>query len=77
MNNRRKIPVQMIYQIIYLTIPNHSSVSYTHLDVYKRQSYANEVLDDIAGKLADLLAELKTEKDSFKKLGIDYEEKAF
>ena len=34
-------------------------------------------LDDIAGKLADLLAELKTEKDSFKKIGIDYEEKAF
>ena len=30
------------------------------------ESYANEVLDDIAGKLADLLAELKTEKDSFK-----------
>lgn len=29
------------------------------------ESYANEVLDDIAGKLADLLAELKTEKDSF------------
>ncbi len=41
------------------------------------ESYANEVLDDIAGKLADLLAELKTEKDSFKKLGINYEEKAF
>ena len=41
------------------------------------ESYANEVLDDIAGKLADLLAELKTEKDSFKKLGRDYEEKAF
>lgn len=41
------------------------------------ESYANEVLDDIAGKLTDLLAELKTEKDSFKKLGIDYEEKAF
>ena len=43
----------------------------------KDESYANEVLDDIAEKLADLLAELKTEKDSFKKLGIDYEEKAF
>lgn len=41
------------------------------------ESYANEVLDDIAEKLADLLSELKTEKDSFKKLGIDYEEKAF
>ena len=41
------------------------------------ESYANEVLDDIAEKLADLLTELKTEKDSFKKLGIDYEEKAF
>ena len=41
------------------------------------ESYANEVLDDVAEKLADLLEQLKTEKESFKKLGIDYEEKAF
>ena len=43
------------------------------------ESYANEVLDTEALERlsADLLAELKTEKDSFKKLGIDYEEKAF
>lgn len=34
-------------------------------------------MDDVAEKLADLLEQLKTEKDSFKKLGIDYEEKAF
>lgn len=43
----------------------------------KDESYANEVLDDVAEKLADLLEQLKTEKESFKKLGIDYEEKAF
>lgn len=41
------------------------------------EAYANEVLDDVADQLADLLHELKQEKDSFKKLGIDFEEKAF
>lgn len=43
----------------------------------KDEVYANEVLDDVAEQLADLLAELKKEKDSFQKMGIDYEEKAF
>lgn len=41
------------------------------------EAYANEVLDDVADKLATLLEELKKEKDSFKGMGIDYEEKAF
>ena len=41
------------------------------------EAYANEVLDDIAEQLATLLQELKAEKNSFKKMGIDYEEKAF
>lgn len=41
------------------------------------EAYANEVLDDIAEQLAQLLSELKTEKNSFEKMGIDYEEKAF
>lgn len=44
-------------------------------DRYAR--YANEVLDDVAEQLAQLLSELKTEKNSFKNMGIDYEEKAF
>jgi type I site-specific deoxyribonuclease, HsdR family len=39
--------------------------------------YANEVLDDVAEQLTALLEELKKEKESFKKMGIDYEEKAF
>lgn len=43
----------------------------------RRESYANEVLGDVAEQLAILLEELKCEKDSFKKMGIDYEEKAF
>lgn len=38
---------------------------------------ANEVLDDVAEQLAKLLAELKTEKNSFMDMGIDFEEKAF
>lgn len=41
------------------------------------EAFANEVLDDVAEQLAKLLEELKLEKDSFKALGIDYEEKAF
>ena len=40
------------------------------------EAYANEVLDDVAEQLAQLLSELKTEKNSFKNMGIDYEEKA-
>ena len=43
----------------------------------REEAYANEVLDDVAEQLAQLLSELKTEKDSFKNMGIDYEEKAF
>ena len=41
------------------------------------EAYANEVLDDVAEQLAKLLEELKQEKNSFKDMGIDYEEKAF
>ena len=43
----------------------------------KDEAYANDVLDDVAEQLAKLLEELKQEKNSFKALGIDYEEKAF
>jgi type I restriction enzyme R subunit len=43
----------------------------------KDEKYANEVLDDVADQLAKLLEELKTEKNSFVGMGIDYEEKAF
>lgn len=35
----------------------------------REEAYANEVLDDVAEKLAQLLEELKQEKDSFKKNG--------
>ena len=41
------------------------------------EAYANEVLDDIAEQLSQLLEDLKQEKDSFKRMGIDYEEKDF
>lgn len=41
------------------------------------EAFANEVLNDVANQLADLLHELKAEKNSFKDMGIDYEEKAF
>lgn len=41
------------------------------------EAFANEVLDDVAEQLAKLMYDLKTEKESFKEMGIDYEEKAF
>lgn len=41
------------------------------------EAYANEVLDDVAEQLAKLLSELKEDKNSFKEMGIDFEEKAF
>ena len=43
----------------------------------KDEVFANEVLDDVANQLANLIHELKTERNSFKDVGIDYEEKAF
>ena len=43
----------------------------------KDEVLANVVLDDVANQLADLIHELKAERDSFKSIGIDYEEKAF
>ncbi len=41
------------------------------------EAYANEVLDDVAEQLAQLLKVLKQEKNSFQEIGIGYEEKAF
>lgn len=51
------------------------------VDVYNNrrrdEAFANEVLDDVANQLADLLHELKNERKSFENMGINYEEKAF
>ena len=41
------------------------------------EAFANEVLDDVAEQLAQLLHDLKAEKNSFEDMGINYEEKAF
>ena len=41
------------------------------------EAYANDVLDDVAEQLTNLLTELKKEQNSFKNMGINYEEKAF
>ncbi len=43
----------------------------------KDEAFANEVLDDVANQLADLIHELRAERNSFKNIGINYEEKAF
>lgn len=41
------------------------------------KAFANEVLDDVATQLADLLRQLKKEQQSFEGMGINFEEKAF
>lgn len=46
-------------------------------DRSRAEAFANEVLDDVADQLADLLRKLKEEKRSFESLGINFEEKAF
>ena len=43
----------------------------------KDEAFANEVLDDVANQLANLIQELKAERNSFQDIGIDYEEKVF
>jgi type I restriction enzyme R subunit len=46
-------------------------------DRRRDEAYANEVLDDVAEQLSQLLTQLKQEKNSFEGMGIDFEEKAF
>lgn len=41
------------------------------------QALQSDVLDDVAEQFAHLFAELMKEREFFKDLGIDYEEKAF
>lgn len=41
------------------------------------EAMADNVLDDVAAQFAKLFDDLKIERDSFKDLGIDFEEKAF
>lgn len=43
----------------------------------RNEAYANDVLEDVAEQLTNLLAELKMEQNSFNEMGIDYEEKVF
>ncbi|MCQ2975831.1 MAG: DUF3387 domain-containing protein [Bacteroidales bacterium] len=40
-------------------------------------TYANEVLDEVAQQMTELIKEIQKEKETFKDLGISYEEKAF
>ena len=48
-----------------------------HNDRSDNAVFAQEVLDEVASKMAELLKEVNKEKQSFKELGITYEEKAF
>ncbi|MBE6741012.1 MAG: type I restriction endonuclease subunit R [Ruminococcaceae bacterium] len=46
-------------------------------DRRRDEAYAKEVLDEVAEQLTNLLQDLKTEQQSFDKMGITFEEKAF
>lgn len=59
------------------TNDQHKDLKADYINRRRDEAFANEVLDDVAEQLAKLLEELKKEKDSFKGMGIDYEEKAF
>ena len=43
----------------------------------KDADYVKSILDDVSAQLMDLMKKLKEEQESFKEMGIDYEEKAF
>ncbi len=51
------------------------------IDSYNNRSaderYAMDILEDVANELTKLMKDLEEDKNSFKKLGIDFEEKAF
>ena len=59
------------------SICRRKAVVETYNNRRKDEAFANEVLDDVANQLADLIQELKAERNSFQDIGIDYEEKAF
>lgn len=87
-NTKIKILQRLLAQVIeeYRKVNKIMSIEFSErmkrvVDEYNNrrrdEAFANEVLDDVADQLAALLEELKKERDSFKDMGIDYEEKAF
>lgn len=87
-NTKIKVLQRLLSQAIeeYGKINKIKSVEFTDrlkkvVDDYNNrrrdEAFANEVLDDIAEQLTQLLQDLKDEKNSFIGMGIDYEEKAF
>ncbi len=84
--------IKLIQQILKMAIDEFKKVNkikgidFTRkfkklVDLYndRKEDYAlaNDVLDEIADKFTDLFKELQEERDSFEKLGINFEEKAF
>lgn len=87
-NTKIKVLQRLLTQAIeeYGKINKIKSVEFTDrlkkvVDDYNNrrrdEAFANEVLDDIAEQLTQLLHDLKEEKKSFEGMGIDFEEKAF
>ena len=69
--------IKILQRLLSQAIDEFKKVVDEYNNRRRDEAYANEVLDDVAEQLAQLLSELKTEKNSFKNMGIDYEEKAF
>ena len=55
------------------SICRRKAVVETYNNRRKDEAFANEVLDDVANQLADLIQELKAERNSFQDIGIDYD----
>ena len=87
-NTKIKILQRLLKQAIdtYKKVNKIKGVDFTKrmnniVEIYnarrKDKAFANEVLDDIAEQLTQLLEELGKDKNSFMELGIGFEEKAF
>lgn len=87
-NTKIKILQQLLSQAIeeFKHVNKIKAVSFsdrlkTIVDVYNMRALdeetVNKILDDTANALIELMNSLKTEKQSFEELGINYEEKAF
>jgi type I restriction enzyme R subunit len=87
-NTRIKLLQQLLQQAIneFKKVNKIKAVEFTEklkkvVDDYNdrrnEKKYASDVLDEVASRLSELLNDLKQEKESFGKMGITYEEKAF
>lgn len=87
-NTKIKVLQQLLAQAIeeFKKINKIKALTFTErlaniVDAYNKRPFdqlmVSELLDEVAEQLIALMGDLKSEKDSFEELGINYEEKAF